>query len=241
MTMTEAPPLACTLAPAEFKDRLARIDGLARDALRGHARRDLVLDLRYAPEARDRVREMVRNERTCCAFLNFDLREGSNEIRLVITALESAREAADMLFAQFVAAPVASACGCAASTPSDEPSRAGDQQSGTKAAGVTAITVATGAVACAACCVLPFALPVAVLASAGSIIAWIDHTHVWVTRVAILVVACAWGWIVWQTVQTRRRPAASTLYVMAAATALITIAALWRFISPHLVRALTAS
>jgi hypothetical protein len=68
MTVVETPPIACTLAPGAFKDRLAWIRALTKDALRSHARRDLTLDLVYAPEARDRVREMVRNERACCPF-----------------------------------------------------------------------------------------------------------------------------------------------------------------------------
>ena len=77
MTMTETAPIACALAPSAFRDRLAWIAALTRDALRSHERRDLVLDLRYAPEAAERVREMVRNEQACCSFLNFDLREQS--------------------------------------------------------------------------------------------------------------------------------------------------------------------
>ena len=73
-----------------------------QDALRKHARRDLVLELSYAPDARERVRELVRNERRCCAFLGFELHEGANEIRLTVTAPETAREAADTLFEQFI-------------------------------------------------------------------------------------------------------------------------------------------
>ena len=99
MTIVEAPPIACTLAPGAFKDRLASIAALNKDALRKYERRDLVLELRYAPEARERVLEMVRNEQACCAFLAFELDEDENEIRLTITAPERAREAADGLFA----------------------------------------------------------------------------------------------------------------------------------------------
>jgi hypothetical protein len=239
MTMTKAPPIACTLAPGEFKDRLAWIGALTRDALRGHERRDLVLDLRYAPEAGERVREMVRNEQACCSFLTFDLQEAPDEIRLTITAPESAREAADMLFEQFVAdAPASSACACAVPSAPDTTLRIAGKPPGVKAAGLTAVTLATGAVACGACCVLPFALPAAALAGTGSILAWFVGAYAWVTGLAIFAVIGAWAWIAWQTVQTRRRPVASTLYVMAAATALTAIAALWPFIAPHLARAL---
>jgi hypothetical protein len=229
MTTTEAPPIACTLAPGAYKDRMAWIGALTRDALLGHQRRDLVLDLRYAPEARERVREMVRNEQTCCSFLSFDLREELNEIRLTITAPESAREAADTLFEQFVAgAPAQSACACSA--PSKDAASGAERQPGTKAAGLTAVTLATGAVACGACCVLPFALPAAVLAGTGGVLAWFANMHVWITGLAVLAVIGAWGWIAWQTRRTRCRPAASTLYAMVAATALMAVAALWPFI-----------
>ena len=105
MTTAEASPIACKLAPGAYKDRngVDRRIGKGRDMLRSHKRRDLVLELRYASEARDRVREMVRDEQACCAFLTFDLREEPNEIRLAITAPETARAAADTLFEQFVA------------------------------------------------------------------------------------------------------------------------------------------
>ncbi len=114
MTTTEAAPVACTLAPGAYRDRMAWIGALTRDALRSHERRGLAVVLCYAPEARDRVREMVRNERACCSFLAFDLSEEPDEIRLTITAPETAREVADTLFEQFVAsAPASSACACA--------------------------------------------------------------------------------------------------------------------------------
>ena len=180
MTIVEAPLIACTLAPGKFKDRLAWIAALNKDALRKYERRGLVLELNYAPEARERVHEMVRNEQACCAFLAFELHEAGNEIRLTVTAPERAREAADTLFEQFVAnAPALSSRACAPSasvvkTPSKEPP-------GSKAAGVMAATLSTGAVACGVCCVLPSALPATVLASIGAFVgvvrqhAFVDH------------------------------------------------------------------
>jgi hypothetical protein len=239
MTTTEAPPIACTLAPGAFKDRIGWIGALTRDGLRRHQRRDLVLDLRYAPEAAERVREMVRNEQACCSFLTFDLREAPDEIRLIITAPEPAREAADILFEQFIAgAPASSACARAAPSASDATSAITGKQPGAKTAGLAAVTLATGAVACGACCVAPIALPAAALAGTGSILALLANAHAWVTGLAILAVISAWSWIVWQSLRTRQPPAASTLYVMAAATTLLVIAVLWPVIEPHLVRAL---
>jgi hypothetical protein len=59
---------------------------------------DLRLELKYAPSVADRVREMVRDEQQCCSFLNCDLSEIDEGVRLTITAPERAREIADALF-----------------------------------------------------------------------------------------------------------------------------------------------
>ena len=56
--------------------------------------------LTYARSVADRVREMVRKEQRCCAFLNFDLSEIDEGVRLAITAPERARDVADALFEQ---------------------------------------------------------------------------------------------------------------------------------------------
>ena len=60
------------------------------------------------------VREMVRKEQQCCAFLNFELSEIDEGVRLAITAPERAREVADALFEQFVPAGLSATTGCAA-------------------------------------------------------------------------------------------------------------------------------
>ena len=102
MTNSESAPIACTLAPDDYQARLAWIADLVGDALRSQTRRDLELELVYAADAAERVREMVRRERDCCAFLTFDLDQRSDEIRLTIKIPERARDAADMLFGQFL-------------------------------------------------------------------------------------------------------------------------------------------
>jgi hypothetical protein len=236
MSIVEAAPIACTLTPGEHKDRVSWIAALNKDALRGHRRRDLVLELRYAPEARARVHEMVRSEQGCCGFLTFDLQEAEGEIRLTITAPEAAREAADSLFEQFVAQISMPACACASPVPplkmpSHEPP-------GSKAAGFTAVTLSTGAVACGVCCVLPFALPATILASAGPLLAWLVGIHKWVTVLAILAVVGAWGWIAWQSRRMRKRTAASTLLMMTLSTTLLMVAVLWPLIEKPLIRML---
>jgi len=105
--------IACTLSAGAFKERMSAIANLNRDALRSHDRGDLTLVLTYAPDAGARVRDMVRKEGECCAFLEFDLREESDAVRLRITAPEEARVAADALFDDFVrTAAETSACQC---------------------------------------------------------------------------------------------------------------------------------
>lgn len=113
MTNAESAPIACTLNPGDYKTRLAWIADLTRDALRSQTRRDLQLELVYSADAAPRVREMVRKEQDCCAFLTFHLDERPDETRLTIKAPESAREAADMLFGQFLpSAENRAGCGC---------------------------------------------------------------------------------------------------------------------------------
>jgi hypothetical protein len=239
MSIVESAPIACTLAPGTYKDRLAWIAELNKDALRAHERRDLVLELRYAVEARARVHEMVRNEQACCAFLDFAVQEAGDEIRLAITAPETAREAADTLFEKFVAdAPASSSCACSTSVSAAK--GCSKEPPGSKAAGVTAVTLSTGAVACGVCCILPLALPATILASTGAWLAWFVSVHVWVTVLAILSVVGAWGWIAWQSRRTGLRPAKSTLVMMTAATISLTIAVLWPLLEKPLVHVLRA-
>lgn len=101
--------IACTLQGDDFRSRTAWIRSIAERHLRKSMRSPLTLYLVYAKEAADDVREMVRKEQDCCAFLRFDLSVGKDEVHLMITAPEAAREAADMLFDHFApdAAPAA--------------------------------------------------------------------------------------------------------------------------------------
>ena len=111
----DPPPIACTLGAGDFQTRIAWIAALNARALRSHRRDDLVLHLTYAPDADAEVREMIAKEQACCAFLNFAIREDAAGLRLMITAPESAREAAELVFEPFVTktpAEASSSCGC---------------------------------------------------------------------------------------------------------------------------------
>jgi hypothetical protein len=95
--------IACTLASPDFKARLAWIAQLNASALREHHREGLQLELIYASEAVEKVREMVKREELCCAFLTFSVHEELNSLRLIIRVPEAAREVADMVFESFLA------------------------------------------------------------------------------------------------------------------------------------------
>ena len=103
MNDLNALPIACTLTAGDLRERLGTIQTLTREALLDYRRDGLTLALRYAPNALERVRTMVAGEQHCCAFLTFEVREQPDAVHVTITAPENARDAADELFAQFVA------------------------------------------------------------------------------------------------------------------------------------------
>jgi hypothetical protein len=112
-------------------------------------------------------------------------------------------------------------CGCATN----------QTAAGRKAAGAAAIT-ALAAAACTACCLLPFTLPAVILAGAGGFIAVLDHAHGRITRLAILVVICAWMWIGWQVRKTQRGATHLTVAMMVVATLLTAAASSWPVLEP---------
>jgi hypothetical protein len=65
------------------------------------SRTPLSLALTYAPDAIEEVRDLVRKEQACCAFLTFNLKESPANVVLTITAPKSAAEVADALFDHF--------------------------------------------------------------------------------------------------------------------------------------------
>ena len=95
-------PFACTLTAGDLRDRWAWIATLNRDALRGYDQADLTLRLRYAPQAVQQVRELMRQEQACCAFLTFEMQEEPNAVTLTIKAPEEGRSAVNALFEAFL-------------------------------------------------------------------------------------------------------------------------------------------
>jgi cytochrome bd-type quinol oxidase subunit 2 len=124
-------------------------------------------------------------------------------------------------------------CACAAERVAQEPT-------GAKAAGAAAMTLSTGALACGACCVLPFTLPATILASIGPLLSAFIHMRWWLAAVSVIAVIGAWGWIAWQMRRTGRKPSLATLTMMMASTLLVTGSLLWPLIEKPLIHALRA-
>lgn len=95
-------PVACTLTAGDYRERIAWIRELTREALIHAERHGLTLTLTYAPEAAPLVRQMVRQEQACCSFLTFEVLDAQQAMQVTVTAPEHAQDAADVLFEQFM-------------------------------------------------------------------------------------------------------------------------------------------
>jgi hypothetical protein len=104
--------------------------------------------------------------------------------------------------------------GCACTAP---------KQTGTGVAATASVT-ALAAIACTACCLLPFTLPATLFALAGGSIAVLDHAHGWVTRLSIAFVIAAWLRLAWQR-RKAGRPVARRTIALTVAASLLTAAA----------------
>jgi hypothetical protein len=89
------PPIACTLTGQDFRTRLEHIAELNRRSLRGSVLSGRTLELRYASNSLEAVKDLVATESECCAFLAFEIDRHGEEVRLRITVPETA--AADAL------------------------------------------------------------------------------------------------------------------------------------------------
>ena len=96
-----------------------------------------------------------------------------------------------------------------------------------RAVGTIAATVSVGALACGVCCVLPLAIPVAMLGSFGAVIAWFAQAYSWLTPIAIIAVLAGWLWVAYQSRRSGKRPAKATLVIMGIATVMMVLAYLW--------------
>jgi len=95
-------PIACTLSPEDFKRRSQWLRELADRALLHHRTDGASVTLVYRPSALDEIEELVRRERSCCAFLDFALERTDQKVVLTITAPPEAGDDARLLFAHLV-------------------------------------------------------------------------------------------------------------------------------------------
>ncbi len=97
--------------------------------------------------------------------------------------------------------------------------------------GATATAASSAAVlSCAACCVLPLALPAALLAGTGATLGWLESASPWLRLLSVVIVAAAWLMIWRQSVRTGKRAARSTIILLGLSTVLTVISLLWE---PH--------
>jgi hypothetical protein len=104
-------PIACTLDARSFQERIGAIKVLFGRALRASRRDGTRLHLTFDAAARAEVEDLVRQEKTCCAFLDFKLEDGKQGIELTITAPPGAK-GADALLAPFLPDEGGASCGC---------------------------------------------------------------------------------------------------------------------------------
>lgn len=88
-------------------------------------------------------------------------------------------------------------------------------------------TSSAAVLSCAACCVLPLALPAAAIAGAGATPSWFEGAAPWLRGLSVLIVAAAWFMVWRQTAKTGRKAARSTIILLGISTVLTVIALLW--------------
>ena len=221
MSNTEI-PIACSLDATSYQQRVGWIRELMGRALREYRREGPRLHLVFDAVARADVREFARQEKACCAFLDFALSEAGNAITLTITVPPHAIDAAGELLAPFIPSSVIKACACE----SAESPRAAGALTG------ISIVCGAGALLCAAGCLLPLAL-----AAAGVGGAWlgnIDALAAWrfpILGVAMLSLGLAWVLHYRSGVMAVGRSRGLQL-----AALLVLVAAAWGWIEPALIK-----
>lgn len=96
--------------------RLARIRQLTKQHLRSHRLKGSSLHLSYDGAAASEVEHIVKLERECCAFLDFELNLRGDDVELTIVGPEQPGSDAQWLLSQFLPESTSAAqppgCGC---------------------------------------------------------------------------------------------------------------------------------
>jgi hypothetical protein len=94
-------PIACTLQPADYRQRIDQLAALAQRALRSRELTDSGVRLVFS-EGADTERELravIAAEASCCAFLELDLKRTADGLVLDIMGPQDARPVIAGLFA----------------------------------------------------------------------------------------------------------------------------------------------
>jgi hypothetical protein len=94
-------PIACTLDPAQMRDRGALIDALLEEALLDQRPIEGGLRSRFrdAPQIEQRIQDLIAAESRCCAFLSFATGREQDALWLDITGAPEARPLIERFFA----------------------------------------------------------------------------------------------------------------------------------------------
>jgi hypothetical protein len=99
--LLDLPPIACTLTVAEYRQRVADIGQIARDALRERRHIDGGARLTFEDigDVRERLEGLVAAESQCCPFLAIRLTAADGRLVLEVTGPEPAAPIIEELFA----------------------------------------------------------------------------------------------------------------------------------------------
>lgn len=101
------------------------------------------------------------------------------------------------------------------------------------------VTSSAAVLSCAACCVLPLALPAAALAGAGATLGWFESASPWLRMASVIVVLAAWAMVWRESARTGRRAARATIWLLGISSLLTAISLLWEpFIEGPLIQIL---
>jgi hypothetical protein len=90
-------PVVCSLGAEDLEQRLAAIGELGAESLIDH-RQDggrHLLRFRSDSRTRERLEDIIRAERECCAFLDLTLEEAGDDLILSVAAPEAGQATAD--------------------------------------------------------------------------------------------------------------------------------------------------
>lgn len=96
------PPAFCSLTDNNYARRVATIQALSEKWLREAHRAPFQLRLSYAAEAATELQDLVHQERSCCAPVDFALHQDKAGVHLTIRLPAQDGESTEELFQQFV-------------------------------------------------------------------------------------------------------------------------------------------